>query len=1345
MKKTNLLIALIASFSYFVFFNSITVSAGAVHDELNDVRKNGNQLPDKIMDEFKVSEVKKDGTLRQFQSRDTVMNDTKIQVKWGFHTKNKYEKNDVLTYTIPEGISLERDYSGDLQEAGDTSSEVKEPTRETNASFFMSKDDRTISIIFNKKTPAAEQDYNVTFETRLYFSDPDAAMLKELAWDTKDEHKIFYLNVPYRNKIQKSDVDSLILLDENGNETDKMPKKAKLTQKINAYQVVSSHSGTIGAGLSIHSPRVRYNQTLKTSIDKSNFKIETQSVTASGNSIGKRETLEQGVDYTINEDSNGNILVLFNKEFNKVLYVTFDVIFDYSSFVPGSNTEEILSTGVNVRSLWNSPYLDEEIRTFSNLYESKSLEKKFNVDYESQRKFLKFKNNREYRSSVGGKGFNKEHSEPNYNFEILVNLDEQKLVTGTKVLIELNKQPIDINDEQTFINEVKGAPIYSYDVEMEPTGKLTKDDYDNRKVSKDWKIEGDKSGHKMYLTYIGPETKKSVGLSVPIGRSSRYGGSTSWENGVASTRDADGKKWADSFEMDNISMNGNNAYYAALWSQLSILDFNKIHMKSTVNKIYMPLDKVEYSFRDKAEISNIQSATITNNNFENGEINTLEREKDYTIEIKNQMVSITFLTEVRGRIEVNFDMDYKLEKEDGYLSYTIYMRPKDGSPTRQLWTGDNTPPVWLSDQSIFLTKHNGNGYSGDIEDKIMFEGNKPINEGMYIINPRGSSYKLNTYKLGPATNMNVKLGEHLKFYRLKRAVTKDETFDSVLAKETSEEILPTDKDYPKVDAPAELGGNIATFTFKQEINHPIAVRFGAEKENYYDQSAGDIQEETKYEGNYHTDAVRGFINFTTKLKGNFVAEKSTKYREMVNIPFKVPQMEHAFIKEGTTFVINANLNNADIYNAKIILKDMDGNVIPSTDVDVIGNTQKQQIRITARKDLHKGIDMVIPVVYQTSGDKEFSAGNIYEKLTNQGDLSTEYRLPAKITGQNTVNIDVSDATGTGSITIRKLIIEVVDKSTQKPLAGAGFEISDGTDKMTTRLSGEDGLIDAGGLLLREYEIENTVVPEFYLKGANQKFTVTKDDKNKVRFELEPYSLVNVHFTYPDKTPLDEVNPKTIELKKAADEIVDLTKNDLVKAQLDQFKEKYPNYRYAGFDKGIGSGDETKYKVVKGAQDVYFYYQGVVSIDSTDEMIFEDGTANKLKQTLKYLDEIPFELTVKDHRQYKSTALEPSMLRGNFKINASLTKPFRLNDDPDMELTDAELFYNNGVKRLPLNGRGSEIVSMNQAQDDPSKKEFNFVLDKKDDDKSFEMDVTPNRVVKEQYYQGEITFELVQGP
>ncbi|MGX7024552.1 prealbumin-like fold domain-containing protein [Vagococcus hydrophili] len=1342
MKKLNLLLTFLIGMSCLLFVNSTTVSAQSVHDELNDVRKNGNHKTDKIMDEFKVSEVKKDGSLKEFKSRETVMNDTKIQVKWGFNTDNKYEKNDVLTYKIPEGISLERDYSGDLRDTSDTSTEAKEPTRETNASFFMSKESRTISIIFNKKTPAVNQDYNVTFETRLYYPDPDAAMLKELEWNTKNGDKIFYLNVPFSGTIKKSEEDSLILVDNTGQETDYMPKKAKMKKKVNNYQVVSTYQGQYDYGFGFDRTMVTGNKTIGVEINKSSIKLEAQSITASGKPIGEKETLKEGIDYKFEKDDR----VIFLHDFNKVIYVTYEADFDYSKFEAADYNRDRFTTGFRSNAIGNDKNLPEEIQTFTDRYENYYWWIDFNLKKADQRKFLKFEEEYQKLSDPRSNLTFRKSDEPIHEFKLFVNLNKDLLRKNTKILIELDNQPKDVNEEQVFMNEVKGAPIYSYDVAVTEEGEVTLNDYNKRKESKDWKIEGDSSGHKLYLTYVGEDTDQSIGLSVPVGRSSRFGRWNFDQPGKASVVDSKGKTWIDKFRLDNVP-DGENG--VALWSNLFAVGLDQISISSTVNKIYMPLDKVEYTFREKAELKDVRSISIKNTGYgkKENEAETLEQGKDFKVNIDKNVVTITFLTEVKGRISIGYNLEYKMEKEDISISYTIAMIPKDGSPKRQLWSGGGVPGVWLSDSAVFFSKHNA-VYKGADDEKIMFDGNKPINEGMYVINPRAREYTLKNYKIGDASNTKLKFGNQLKIYRLNRPLKNGETFNSVINEDTSTEILPTDKDYPKIETPSNSTGYEIMFTFNQEIKTPIAIRFGAEKENYYDQTTASVSDATEYEGNYHTDSTKGRIDFTTKLKAHFIAEKSTKYTEMINVSLKVPAMENAFIKKDTNFVINANLNNADIYNAKIILKDADGNIIPSSDVDVMGDVSiinNHRIIIKVNKDLHKGLDMVIPVVYRTSGDKIFTADKIYEELTRDEKPSEAYREPAKLTGQNTVNIDVSEATGTGSITIRKVVIKVIDSVTKKPISGAGFEISDGTDKMTTKLSGENGLIDAGGLLLREYNLENTVTPDYYLKGKDQKFTVKKQDVNEVLVELDPYSIVNVHFTYPDKTILDEVNPKIIELKQAPNKVVDLTKIDLVKNELNHLKENYPMYRYISFDKGIGEGDETKYKVASGKQDVYFYYQGVMSIDATKEMVFEDGINRKKKQTLKYLDDNPFELVVQDFRQSKSASLEPSMLRGNFKINASLTKPFRLNDDPNKELTDAELFYNNGDKRLPLNGKGSEILSMKQSAEDPAKKEFKFILDKKDDNKSFEVDVTPDRVSKNQYYQGEVSFELVQGP
>lgn len=147
---------------------------------------------------------------------------------------------------------------------------------------------------------------------------------------------------------------------------------------------------------------------------------------------------------------------------------------------------------------------------------------------------------------------------------------------------------------------------------------------------------------------------------------------------------------------------------------------------------------------------------------------------------------------------------------------------------------------------------------------------------------------------------------------------------------------------------------------------------------------------------------------------------------------------------------------------------------------------------------------------------------------------------------------------------------------------------------------------------------------------------------------------------------------------------------------------------------------------------------------SDPMHFETGMILPFRQTLKYDNQEAFKLSVKDNCQAKSDTDQGNELRGNFQIQASLSKPFETKGKSSV-LRNTKLIYVKGDKNVLLNGTGGEILSSKQDKKQPDKKDFEFVVDDGTKKEGFKLEVPPGEATAKETYFGEITFDFVQGP
>lgn len=611
-----------------------------------------------------------------------------------------------------------------------------------------------------------------------------------------------------------------------------------------------------------------------------------------------------------------------------------------------------------------------------------------------------------------------------------------------------------------------------------------------------------------------------------------------------------------------------------------------------------------------------------------------------------------------------------------------------------------------------------------------FNGNQPINQLLTIINFQGDNKES-----GEASLLMKGLGLDILDTKVYQGKELDvlPSFER-LSEFIDFEIKEDDPNYPIFEGTSE---NLTIS--HQKIDAPLFILMTVAKKNYFDISKGTGVSVTSSYGD--NNLFKTDLDFLSKFNAKVSLENDGRYTNVGHTKVDIPPMKEATILPNTAIKLLLTNPLFKIYANGISITDAKGKKLENT-LDISYNPSNLTMIITTKEAYPDGLYIDIPMIYEKSGEDVLNSAS--------ASLSSEiYRDPALVElGNQMIKLDIESGE---QLSLKDLEFRVFDQKTNIGLPDAQFTLKDKEGKIINAgPSDVDGKIKISELGVAEYTIIQTKGATGYalnqeFTGGGKDFSMSATEENNLNVPLLKNGSLTIHFSYADGTDLNEPSVQKIHIKGVEDTVIDLTKNEDVKAVMTKMEELTKDFKFLNFENGKVAGEETKLVMPRTEEDVYYHYEGLISMDVSKQLKFEQGYIQPFKQILSYKNDEAFLLNIRDNRQFTpSEEITSGNLRGDIRVQAYLSKEFTTATNSSV-LRNARLSYQNKDNIIQLNGNGGEIIQEQQKSETANQKNFEFVLDNSKNENGFKLDVAPGEALANQAYYGEVTWEFIKGP
>ncbi len=1032
--------------------------------------------------------------------------------------------------------------------------------------------------------------------------------------------------------------------------------------------------------------------------DLSSFKFYTYETMIDGTRIGEKKELKVNEDFDVIEKTNELSQIKFKEKFHEALEVSEgEMNFDYTGFNPISNGKRGTVASWMTFIVYPGTTTDNFI-SYS----------RFSVNF--------------FVVELGYLGLgtivadtNVKENERLVKTPIYINGTNQQLKKGDTFILTNDKDPALVAIDTKLAQE--------YNVTFNANGSIVEG---TKKAISNWKITSDVFGE-VTLTYLGEDTTDTLGLDIYTGI----------DETVTPSYNSKYILSGNGYETNGATAFKGQA--ANVKSGTFNTEKNSIAWTTTINSLYQKIMKLTDTFGDGVKAGSLKNLKISSVEFgRNGVKKELVEGTDYELVDSSDHFEIKFLKEVKEKLTVTYEtgVDLKtINPKDSRATNTITPKFIFASSTEKEFptVGYAYIPSYLFTNSPFVLGKNGM-YS--LAEKVK---EQPVNQVKLLINPSGADLTNNEVVINYKSMDVSVLDKKFTVNKVKKFSTTDYT--NLLP---DEEITSDSEEYPEIS----IEENQIRVKNKK-LTQAIIVSFTLGKNNYYN-AAGDYAKISQTNDSFDpVDTTSTRFYFNNNLAKSFTLKTSETYANIAEGTLVVNKNNGFALIKGTKIDL-ANIvpsNDSKELSSLREVTDGEGNPLPASTISVSGGGYSAWAVTINDDQLKNGLIVKLNFNFTTSGSKSYTGGNSSHPFIDyRGSTTTQSYLNNNWSGK--FDIDNSGAGGGGNLILKDMTITMIDSVTNKPLAGATYEIIDKDGKVKDTLTSNAN----GQILLKEYVVTNYTLkeispPEGYVsnqeyKDPGKEITLTPTGENKLTIPYVKEGKINVHFTYQDGTDIETIDPITI--KGGNGTIVNLKEQKAITDQLDALALENLDYRFLTFDKGKMDGSEEALTIPYDSETVYYKYEGLISLKVPELLTFETGFVTPFEQVLSYANTDDFEVGFRDSRQITTSATTKNgKTRGNIRLNAFLSKEFTTQENK--VLKDARLIYRNGATDVVLNGSGGELVNNKQDANDKGKKDFNFILDTAgSENRGFKLEVPAKGTLADDY-TGEVTWEIIQEP
>ncbi|MGX7137571.1 prealbumin-like fold domain-containing protein [Enterococcus silesiacus] len=1171
---------------------------------------------------------------------------------------------------------------------------VFEGTLSDTAAYRIDPVTRKLSLTMIKDVQSAE--YNLDLVTSIKFNSKLNSK-QTMSFETQTpKNYIFHLY----DKETGSTYSYGKTFDKDKNETKLMPVSG------GAYAAVDVNYAH--ADLSKHNLEVSFSKQLipsywsdgyvKASQDIESFQFYTYETMIDGTRIGEKKELKVNEDFIMIEKSDWQSRLKFKEKFHGALEVSGgEVTFDYTGFNPISNGKSgslSSGTGFNV-------YIGKDNNELISL-------RRFAVNF--------------YVVALGYLGLGTIVADDN--------VKAQEAIVKTPIYINGTNQQLKKGDTFTLTNDKEPA-LVAIDTKLSRENKVTFNANGSivegsKKAVSNWKISNDTFG-KVTLTYLGEDTTDTFGLDI-------YTGIDDTVTPPFSSKYILSGNGYETSGTTTFKGQGNNVKRGAFNTAK-----NSINWTITINSLYQKITKLTDTFGDGVKAGTLKNLKITSVEFgKSGAIKELIEGIDYELLDSSNAFEIKFLKEVKEKLTITYETGVDLLTiAPTNLRATNTITPKlaiSSSIEKEFPTvGVASIPAYLFTNSPFILGKN------DVSSRTEKINEQPVNQIKLLINPSGADLNNNEIVIKyKGLDVSI-LGEKFTVNTVKQfSIT---NYAQLLP---GEEITSDSEEYPEINIEEDQ-----IRVKSKKLTQAIIVSFTMGKNNYYN-AAGESARLSQTSDNFApTNTTSQRLYFNNSLSKRFTLKTSKEYVNIAEGTLTVAKNNGFPLIKGTKIdLANINpVNNSRELSSLREVTDSDGNPLPVSTISVSGGSYSAWAITINDEQLKNGLIVKLNWDFNTSGTKSYSGGSSSHPYINYGG-STSTQSYTNVVWTGKFDIDNSGAGGGGNLIFKDMLINMVDSVTNKPLAGATYEIIDKDGNVKNTLTSNA----KGEILLKEYVVTNYTLkeinpPDGYLSNeeyndSGKEITLTSTGENKLTIPYVKEGKIIVHFAYQDGTAIETIDPITI--KGGNGSTVNLKEQKAVTDQLEQMNAVNSDYRFINFDPGKIQGSDEALVFPYESETVYYKYEGLLSLKVPELLTFETGFVTPFKQMLSYDNIEDFEVALRDNRQVTtSTTTKPSKTRGNIRLNAFLSKEFTTQGNK--VLKNARLIYRNNATDIVLNGAGGELVNNKQDANDKTKKDFTFILDTAESkNQGFKLEVPAKGTLADEY-TGEVTWEIVQEP
>ncbi|MBO0473341.1 hypothetical protein JZO86_06445 [Enterococcus ureasiticus] len=1037
---------------------------------------------------------------------------------------------------------------------------------------------------------------------------------------------------------------------------------------------------------------------VKTIQDLASFKFYTYETMIDGTRIGEKKELKVNEDFVVIEKSDWQSQIKFKEKFHEALEISGgEVTFDYTGFNPISNGKRGSITSAMTFIVYPGTTSDSFI-SYS----------RFSVNF--------------FVIELGYLGLGTIIAD--------TNVKESEMIVKTPIYINGTNQQLKTGDTFTLTNDKDPALVaidtklaQEYNVTFNANGSIVEG---AKKAISNWKITSDAFGE-ITLTYSGEDTTDTFGLDIYTGidetvttpYNSKYvlSGNGYETNGKTTVKG----------QVNNVKSGTFNT------------EKNIITWTATINSLYQKVMKITDTFGDGVKAGTLKNVKISSVEFGRyGVKKELVEGTDYEVFDSSNHFEIKFLKEVKEKLKITYETGVDLQTVDQkYSRATNTITPKlafSSKTEKEFPTiGYAYVPSYIFTNSPFFLGKNG---TYDQTEKIK---EQPVNQVKLLINPSGADLNNNEIVIN-YKSLDVSILDK-KFTVNKVQQFSTTVYSSLLP---GEEITSSSEEYPEISVEENQ-----IRVKSKKLTQSIIVSFTLAKNNYYN-AAGDYAKISQINDDFEpVNSTSQSLYFNNVLAKDFTLKTSETYTNIAEGTLVVDKNNGFPLIKGTKInlasIVPAN-DSSELSSLREIT-DREGNPLPTSTISVSGGGFSVWAITINDDQLKNGLIVKLKWNFATSGSKSYSGGGSSHPFTNYGgNIATQGYSSSYWSGK--FDIDNSGAGGGGNLILKDMMINMIDSVTNKPLAGATYEIIDKDGKVKDTLTSNAN----GQILLKEYVVTNYTLkeikaPDGYLSNeeynnSGKEITLTPTGENKLTIPYIKEGKIVIHFAYQDGTDIENIEPITI--KGGNGSTVNLKEQKAVSDQLDQMNAVNSDYRFVKFDPGKMQGSDEALVFPYESETVYYKYEGLLSLKVPERLTFETGFVTPFEQVLSYNNTDDFEVALRDNRQITtSTTTKHGKTRGNIRLNANLSKEFTTQGNK--VLKDARLIYRNGTTDIVLNGTGGELVNNKQDADDKAKKDFNFILDTAESkNQGFKLEVPAKGTLADEY-TGEVTWEIIQEP